>query len=304
MKYYNRRWTPEEEEWLIERYGLVSDRYIRQKLRRSKTAVLLKAKRLGLTKKQNMFTLQSLGKLFKVDSHKVRQWVFDGWLISRRSPWKQGPNAVWIVEAEAVEDFIKQHADKYDRHRINRNDYPFWRNLADEWAFPDEIVLTSVRRGPYSKQGDQYLIDNWHRKDHSVEAICRKLRRLESSVRARTVKLRKLGMPIGRRPEFDRRFRGWTPDAIDYLITHWGLVPDNEVGFVVEKNPRACNAMARTLGITKYSNRKKHGLPTGCRPQGGIYSGKEKNEDKGEQTVAYGRSRRSPALELEAEEAA
>src|SRR4051812_23861260 len=136
-RYYQPRWTKRETDVLQEKFGLVTDRYLARLLRRSVTGIRLKAKRLGLIKKLNLMTLRDVAKVFRVDDHKVRKWIYDGKLIARGAGFYVGLNRAWRVDGDNLEDFIKNNPNDYDPERIDPDLYPYYRSLAFKYGFPN-----------------------------------------------------------------------------------------------------------------------------------------------------------------------
>lgn len=122
-------WSEDEIEYLVDHYGLVSLRHIARRLRRTETAVKLKAKRLGINQKANFYSATLVAEVFGVDTKKVsHQWIVDGLLRARRSPVRCGPHHVaWRVMDQDLERFIRQHPEQYDWRRMEPGP---WRNIA------------------------------------------------------------------------------------------------------------------------------------------------------------------------------
>jgi hypothetical protein len=201
---YNPHWTEQEEAYLYDAWGLVSEASICRNLDRTPVAVRLKAKRLGLTKKLNLFTARDVARVFRVDDKKVVRWIADGKLAARRAPFRQGRNLVWSISIEALEDFIKEWPAEFDPRDIDREQHAYFRNVAVQTR-PAGLGSHVIRQ--YAAWEDRFIVDMF--RHLPVEEIARRLNRPVSSVRARAVRLRKLGQPVGYRPGY--RAGGRTP---------------------------------------------------------------------------------------------
>jgi len=79
-----RPWTAEEEESLERLLGKVSALTIARRLKRTEASVVLKIKRLGVSRRvRNGYTMRDLETCLGADHHKIQRWVADGWLRDR-----------------------------------------------------------------------------------------------------------------------------------------------------------------------------------------------------------------------------
>lgn len=96
--------------------------HIAAHLGRTKTAVKLKAKRLGMCKTSEGYTLTALCLGLGCDHHKVQRWVALGWLKgSRRETERtqqQGGN-MWCFSDAAIRRLIVEHPTEIDPRRID-----------------------------------------------------------------------------------------------------------------------------------------------------------------------------------------
>lgn len=90
---------------------------------RSRTAVLLKRKRLRLTAQLDGYCGNALAELFGVDSHRVYRWIAHGMLAAERRgtdrSHKQGGDTYWIRRQD-VHAFVMQHPDEYDLRKVEK----------------------------------------------------------------------------------------------------------------------------------------------------------------------------------------
>lgn len=116
-------WTQTEMDYLEKFLHRKSMADIAKKLGRTKMAVKLKAKRLGVNKcYQEGYTMHGLQLALGCDHKKIRQWVEHGWLKgSRRGTERHGAQKgdVWLFTDRAVRKFIIAHPNEIDVRRAD-----------------------------------------------------------------------------------------------------------------------------------------------------------------------------------------
>ena len=120
-------WSPPELA-ILEETGHLGVEAVRKRLAkrgfaRSRTAILLKRKRLKLTAHLDGYSGNALAELFGVDNHRIYRWIADGMLAAERrgtdrSP-KQGGDTYWIRRQD-VHAFVLQHPDEYDLRKVEK----------------------------------------------------------------------------------------------------------------------------------------------------------------------------------------
>lgn len=129
------RWTPGEDALLFELWGKVADEQLAALLHRTVIAVMARARNQRLRKRDATFTAAEVARIFGVDRVTPQRWIARGWLVATRNEavrWN-GTNW-WDVTPEAIEMFIREHADRYDRRRISKEEWPEYRAVADRVA--------------------------------------------------------------------------------------------------------------------------------------------------------------------------
>lgn len=130
--YGTRNWTEEQDEYLRENWGRVSEKTIARVVGRSVIACQIRAKRgLNISRKMNIYTARMVAKIFGVDDHTVIRWLREGHLKGKKSATRVGKNRAWDIDDESIERFIKKTPWLFDRKRIHRVDYSYWRDQAD-----------------------------------------------------------------------------------------------------------------------------------------------------------------------------
>lgn len=133
-RFYAKPWTEAEDDELRGRIGYDPPAAIARDLHRTKYAVIVRSKRLGLSRKPRgmRYTARAVGEIFGTDGKMVTHvWIRNGWLTGQRSTMGAGRSRRWAIGYDDIEAFIRQHPDRYERRRIT---HPWWRRVADEVA--------------------------------------------------------------------------------------------------------------------------------------------------------------------------
>lgn len=144
-RFYHAPWSEDEEDYLRDSLGLLSDAAICKKLGRSRVAITLKAKRLGINRKMNLYTAREVGRIFGVDAKTVLGWQSRGWLVGKRTRvgCGGGKRRMWHFPDDELERFVDYHGWVYDWRRIDRNSYLFNRakecHERDPWLTLEEV---------------------------------------------------------------------------------------------------------------------------------------------------------------------
>ena len=113
------RWTPDDEAYLQANLRRLSVGGLARKLGRSPTAIALKAKRLGLRKRNGGYTLRSLALGFGVEQHAVARWVREGMLTARRRNSGRERD-MYLISDRAVREFVRRHPLSFDVRRVDQ----------------------------------------------------------------------------------------------------------------------------------------------------------------------------------------
>ncbi|MBW2673834.1 MAG: hypothetical protein JRD89_10545 [Deltaproteobacteria bacterium] len=112
-------WSEADIKYLEANLHRASLERIAQRLGRSTTAVVLKAKRLGIRKSDEGYTLRSLAIAFGVDDHKVKGWVDTGLLRAQRRKSAR-PADMYYISDEAVRCFVLTYPLEFDLRRVDQ----------------------------------------------------------------------------------------------------------------------------------------------------------------------------------------
>lgn len=116
------RWSEAERDYLSEHLHRQSVAAIARHLGRSVCAVKLQAKRMGVVKSGEGYTLRALELALGVDHHKIQRWVADGWLRGTRRQTErtdvQGGD-MWLFTDAAIRELVRRHPQEIDPRRAD-----------------------------------------------------------------------------------------------------------------------------------------------------------------------------------------
>lgn len=138
-------WRHDEVQYLEAWFGKRSDELIARALGRTVVGIRLKAKRLGLRKKDAGYTASELARLMGVDPSTVmKSWVRRGGLRASR-PYRQGPNLIHIIAEASVEAFIRERGWWIDWEKVPP-DSPFHELVQEHrWYGKDQLHRATGR---------------------------------------------------------------------------------------------------------------------------------------------------------------
>jgi hypothetical protein len=263
---HNKKWTGDDEEYLINQYGLVSDEAIAKRLKRSVIAIKARAGVLNLARTQNFLTAADVAGIFGVDFKVITaNWIANGYLKARKSAVVgRGKNQAWQILTADLEKFIKTYPALYDPTKVKD---PYWHSLTCQTL--KEVPLANRRRGYWTSQQDEFLLSNHRRLSYA--AIADKLGRSRESVHLRLQLLRLEGRVLAykdnwkSRVDVDMGFAppspAWTPEEDHYLKQNWkrpraegesgwgSYVTAKEIAAYLNRTQMACWTRAKRLGI-------------------------------------------------------
>ena len=118
-----RPWTAEEEEILERLLGKLSALTIARRLKRTKASVVLKIKRLGVSRRvRNGYTMRDLETCLGEDHHKIQRWVADGWLRDRLQGTRRhdgNGRDIHRFREKDILGFIRQHPLEINLGRVD-----------------------------------------------------------------------------------------------------------------------------------------------------------------------------------------
>ena len=115
-----RDWTPAEVTFLADHAGHRLPHWIARKLGRSHTAVVMKLRRLKISRiLRDGYGLQDLEACFGVDHHVIDRWVEKGWLTIRQlSPGVA--KSKWYVSERRILAFLRAHPMAFRLDKVDQ----------------------------------------------------------------------------------------------------------------------------------------------------------------------------------------
>lgn len=134
-------WSKADVAYLEARFGRVTDESIAARLGRTAVGVRLKAKRLGLRKRDVGLSGRDVAGLLGADESAVSKlWIRHGLLAARRGFRIGGGRRQWMVTEAAVEAFIRDHGHWIDARRVP-DESPFKAlAMANAWTSLPEVA--------------------------------------------------------------------------------------------------------------------------------------------------------------------
>jgi len=167
---YQPPWTEAELAYLRAHWGRTPEAEIAAHLGRSDVACLLKARRLGIYRKQAFLSAREVARVLGVDDHAVLGWITAGHLAGQKSVVRVGANWAWAVEPEALTRFLAEHPRRYDRTRIDGARHAYWRGIADQVALRLGDARPPKYRVPWTEAEDRLLDRHWGREAARITA--------------------------------------------------------------------------------------------------------------------------------------
>jgi len=133
-------WSKAEVEYLERSYGRRADEAIARHLGRTVSGVRLRAKRLGLRKRDIGLSAREVAGLLGVDESAVSKiWIRRGLLRARPGFPIGGGRRQWVIDEPDVETFIREHGHWIDATRVP-DDSPFRElAMANRWVSLPEV---------------------------------------------------------------------------------------------------------------------------------------------------------------------
>ena len=120
----SRDWTDKETETLIEMITQYAPLNIARRLHRSVNSVVVKSKRLGLSRRvrDGWFTKKEVCEILGVDHRKIQKYIDNGELKASyhtgRKPQQNG-GAMWHIKTEDLKKFIKKNIGDFQGRNVD-----------------------------------------------------------------------------------------------------------------------------------------------------------------------------------------
>ncbi len=113
------RWTRKADQYLEDQYFHMRIEDIAAELGRSQQGIIQRAKKLGITKKAEGYTLTSLAEALGCTQPTVHRWIKNGWLkaVPRNTDMHHD---WWYISNEALKLFMRKYPREIDLEKLSR----------------------------------------------------------------------------------------------------------------------------------------------------------------------------------------
>ncbi len=118
------RWTPKDEQYLEDNWHRESVEGLARKLGHTKAAIKVRAKLLGVRKRDGGYTLQEVRRLLGCGHRKLTVWIERGWLHGERRKTDRRDD-IWLFVDEDICRLLMNHPEEIDHRRVD------WLRIAD-----------------------------------------------------------------------------------------------------------------------------------------------------------------------------
>lgn len=112
-------WSEKETAYLESNLHRLSLAVLARKTGRSVTAVAIKAKRLGIRKIDEGYSVRSLAQAFGVDDHKIIDWINLGILTASRRN-SERPRDIYFISDRAIKRFVSAYPTEFDLKKVDQ----------------------------------------------------------------------------------------------------------------------------------------------------------------------------------------
>ena len=179
----NRRWTKEEENYLVEKWGKMKVSSISKKLNRTEGSIKRKAVRLNLGVQMQWYSVNEVAYMFGFSRRKVIFLIETGKISYLRDKTKKKR---YMVDEDSLVKFMKEYQDIWDTRKLTINIL----KTKPDWFKEKEISDKNIcfkRYNHWSEYETRALIDRYHR-GWTLEAIAGEIGRSKCSVKNKLVK--------------------------------------------------------------------------------------------------------------------
>lgn len=114
--------TKEDLEYLLANHNIDE---VAQKLHRTKTAVIVKAKKLGISinVRDGWYTEEEAAEILGMDAGTLRHRIMDGIIDAKPRnsdrPPRQGKSAPWCITQKNIREYVRRHPEDLDGRKVN-----------------------------------------------------------------------------------------------------------------------------------------------------------------------------------------
>ena len=209
------KWTPEEEQYLQDKWGEVGIKGLAKTMGRSENAIIVRAQRLGLGAHLHADSRVTANQLMKAIYGGKQQggWTMNRW-IKNGLPIKKHLVKNSRFKVIDIDDFWKwaeQHKDIVDFSKMEENIL----GKEPEWVKEKRMIDKRERfnANPWTQGEDRKLIQLLDRYEYTYNDLCKMMNRTEGAIKRRIITLGLIQRPIR---NYDRH---WTDEETEKLLT-------------------------------------------------------------------------------------
>lgn len=243
-----RSWSIEEENYLIEHWGVDAIEKIAKDMQRSIYSIRVKATRLGLghmcKANTEQLTVADISYYLGVSHERITEtWKNYGLKLKKKKVTKK--YSYYCISIEDLMEFLKTHQDLWNANYLELNIF----GIEPDW-------LTAKRRKDALNPPIEYrpwtndeikLATDLLKIGYDYELIAERLHRTPGSV---AYKLRSLGYSY-------RLSKYWKGTEIKYLKEHYEDMTNEEIADHLNRSSKAIESKAGELGVNKLTRKKK-----------------------------------------------
>lgn len=117
-------WRAAEVEFLLTHVNARTVRWIAKRLKRTETSVVMRIKRMGLSRQVDTgtYTARQVAEGFGIDGHVVERWIRQQLLAAKRAALGNngGPAPSWQITPAAVREFVKRNPLSFDIRKVDQ----------------------------------------------------------------------------------------------------------------------------------------------------------------------------------------
>lgn len=262
----NRRWLPEEEEYLQERWGSSSIPSIAKKLGRSENAIIIRAQRLGLgafLMGGDYITLNQLH--IELTGRDVNAYNLTSWIKNRGMPVRMkrvGQCSFRIVYLEEFWKWAEEHRSFIDFSKLEPlalGEEPEW---VEEQRKKDFVACSLQRKDPWTKVDDERLIRLLKKQKYSYSDLSKMLQRTEGAIQRRCTDLKIKDRPVKKDTHgAESVWTQWHYDRLEEGIKNGDSYA--LIGSVINKSEKAVRGKVYVTYLTESADKVRKILGTG-----------------------------------------
>ena len=180
----NRRWTKEEENYLVEKWGKMKVSSISKKLNRTEGSIKRKAVRLNLGVQMQWYSVNEVAYMFGFSRRKVIFLIETNKINYLRDKTKKKR---YMVDEDSLVKFMKEYQNLWDTRKLTINILKTKPSWFKEKEISDRNIYIKKHKH-WSEYETRTLIDKYY-KGWTLEAIADEIGRSKCSVKNKLVKI-------------------------------------------------------------------------------------------------------------------